>query len=92
MRKIVPPRRKRAEADHDCVEEIAVLSKRFVNHLAKCREDCCPSLLAREMASAALRFILDADGPEAARRSLVSIGKDLEVEIKFHGIENGTRH
>jgi hypothetical protein len=41
------------------------------------------------MASAALGFILDADGPEAARRMLISIAMILEVEIKFHGIEDG---
>ena len=92
MSKEVSPRRKRANADHDCVEDVDVLTERF---LSECREDCGPEHahhLALEMASAALRFILDADGPEDARGALVSIGKILEVEIKLHGIEHGTRH
>ena len=92
MSKEVSPRRKRANADHDCIEDVDVLTERF---LSECREDCGPEHahhLALEMASAALRFILDADGPEDARGALVSIGKILEVEIKLHGIENGTRH
>jgi hypothetical protein len=92
MSKEVSRRRKRANADHDCIEDVAVLTESFLSNLAECRKGCCPDhahYLATEMASAALRFILDADGPEAARRSLVSIGMILEVEIKFHGIEDG---
>jgi hypothetical protein len=72
-----------------------VLTERFVSNLAECREDCCPEhayYLALEMACAALRFILNADGPDDAKGALADMSKILEVEIKFHGIENGTRH
>src|SRR5271165_4786958 len=89
------PRRKQARADHDCVEDIAALTERFLSYLAKCRKDCSPEhawLLVLEMACAALRFIRIADGPDTARDALVAIREIMEVETKFDGTENGTRH
>jgi hypothetical protein len=84
-----------AKADHDCMEVIAMENGRFLNYLAKCRKDCSQfhaSALAILIAYSALQSILDADGPEWARRALKAVEESMEDAIKLHGVENETRH
>ena len=48
--------------------------------------------IAVTVIGAALKFILNERGPDAAKREFADIGEILEAAIKFAGIENeGTR-
>jgi len=95
MSKNVSPSCKRVKAEHDCIEEIDVLTEWFLNYLTECREDCCREhvcLLVIQMACAALRFTHIADGRDTARNVLVAIRKIMEDDNECDDIEYGTFH